>query len=1338
MSQSNTIPDAGKNILAFPASNVRNPDNSPDQSPAGGANVRNPGAGDSRVDDGLPLLTALFDGGRPVLVWDEGSEEERADIPLKRVALQRIVAQADHNAPGAPVYFSVQAADGLVWCVWREAPAASWETFLPAPTAALTQGATALLVYALAKPIAAAEAAGLAREMGCDLDVPVPLPGSNGWALEHLDPEALQTPADLVDVFGESEPAVPESAGATYLDARVLSPLDLDADELQEPMTISVGANFQSKKWRNETMSRAQFVALLARHPVGRQKDGPGFVLGEIVGDNRRKQAVKACWGIGLDIDVGMPGHEIDAALAELGCLAIRYTTFSHGKTVSKFNRDKIIKWCAKNGREFDADSVHQYLSEAVRWDPRILESAEYYGDVHEPEGVLACVRHAPMEKHRVVVPLLSPFIPSEAAPTHAEGMKLWADVCRGLAKVLGELPMDNSAVDPSRLFYFPRHADGKPHETTVHGGALFDWRSMDLGSTADAGDDFDRALAEFVDSNEKTKSKSQTPEGRELGRWSIKRASGFQIVDVIRDYAEDRIRTPGTSKIDLECPFDEDHSNPGDPEDRGCFAVNAGDGPSPVFTVKCQHDSCQGKTNLDFLGKMVKDEWFPRDVLDDETYNAVLDDEAEPSEAAVKIEREDAAEARRQEAKDSYQVALDALSPDSPDEQVNEAVRLVIAADLDARPFSRARDALSVRLKMGKRDVDRLLKEVRAGLAEDDDAAHVGEQFSDLAQDIPLPGRAYGNFTFRTFEGRPWVHAHDVRLWTPWAITGAVTYPDRDGIDGLKLKVQRVDGAVVEFDIPADLTTDSARLKGVLRQRGVALTSEGMERLTGLAAQASPDAPTKAYGWGGWREPGTFLTPWGTPVGDDQTLTVVTESRPKGAEVSGSYDAWRDGIDAAFETGLRQLQLSACAAYASPLIGLCPETLSSGMLFISGAAEAGKTTAHKLQVSAWGDPTPGLGLLQSLNVSAQAPEVLLTQASGAGGAFDEVKHYQGSFGQLAFNVSNNSGRSRMRQDTQGLREQRRWSGLYSTSYEKTLEHRIREEGKTVYGGLGARVLEVPADLTKLNRQVMSRVDQVKTNFGFGGTRFIQALFDQGYVEDPQQLSKRVEALADMLLQDTFTDQRRAARLMATTWAAGEIAQDAGLIPMEFPVEPPEELWAPTPENDARKKEPKTAPPALEGEALKQQKSFESLDSLGQMIVLAWRASRRMESASTDPVAKAVAALLRNLSMGRGVVDHGDTARADTHAVRLHDFDGTGEAVFVIPNADLPALLDGSADPGKVKKALRKAGLLKLRQRDRNGVSLEETTWGHIPGYGAGPAIVIPINAVTEEAPDDG
>jgi hypothetical protein len=185
------------------------------------------------------------------------------------------------------------------------------------------------------------------------------------------------------------------------------------------------------------------------------------------------------------------------------------------------------------------------------------------------------------MPKHRVVMPLSEPFVITEVAKTHAEGMKLWTKVPKALAHDAGRPAAGQVGVDPSRLFYFPRHAKGKPHETSLFGGPLLDWRTLDLeGKPKDA---FEAALEPR--SARPGRQGLDHRRGQEARPLVDRSRHGFQIAEVIRDHAEDRIRTNGSHKIDIECPFDEEHSNPGDPEDRGCFAVNAGDGPSEIFT---------------------------------------------------------------------------------------------------------------------------------------------------------------------------------------------------------------------------------------------------------------------------------------------------------------------------------------------------------------------------------------------------------------------------------------------------------------------------------------------------------------------------------------------------------------------------------------------------------------------------------------------------------------------------------------------------------------------------------------------------------------------------------
>jgi len=362
-------------------------------------------------------------------------------------------------------------------------------------------------------------------------------------------------------------PAPTEDYG-TLLDAKLLPPFDINDARYAQEMIISVGDHRESQKWVKKPMPVSQLVLLLAKHHEDMKKEGMAFVLAEILGSQRKKAAVAACYGIGLDIDVGVPGAVIDEAMVKAGYLAIRYTTHSHGKASTKLLKDRITRFAAKNGMdEVNQDSIIRFLREESRWDEGIIKTVEYVGDVQEPEGFMVDVHHVPMPKHRVVLPLSTPFEPTKVAKTHDEGMKLWGQVCYGTADLLGDLPLDRSAIDPSRMFYFARHAPGKPHETTIVGGDLLEWKTLKLGGGTVQAEPGDR------------KGKSTTEEGRALGRWSIKAAGGFQIVDAIKDNCDDRVRTNGTHKIDIECPFDEEHSDPGNPDDRGCFAVNAGDG---------------------------------------------------------------------------------------------------------------------------------------------------------------------------------------------------------------------------------------------------------------------------------------------------------------------------------------------------------------------------------------------------------------------------------------------------------------------------------------------------------------------------------------------------------------------------------------------------------------------------------------------------------------------------------------------------------------------------------------------------------------------------------------
>lgn len=420
-----------------------------------------------------------------------------------------------------------------------------------------------------------------------------------------------------------SESVEDAPASDTFNDARILTPFNPD-DYTDHPFKWTIGPNKESRNWRpdDKTPDVATLFLRLSVHQENKNKDGLAFVTGEMAPGRRLKTAVKALYAIGLDFDRGTPPEKIDAAMIALGAACIRYTTHSNGKTRDEFKRDEIVKWLRAAGQdeesEIDTDLMRRFLAQKEGWDESIVGTVEFIDVEHKNKGIMVNVAHAPMHKNRVVIPLATPFVMAKVANTQPEQIAKWAKVPVAMAERMGlGAALDMTGTDTSRLFYFPRHARNMPWEITICGGDLFDWRSLELDNPYD----------KLAQEGRSGGTKSKTREGQDLASWSIKHAQGFQIADLLRDHAPERIRGNGSNGPEIVCPFDDGHSNPGDPDDRACMAVNAGDSSAPVFSIKCQHDSCRDYTNLDMLGRMIADGWFPRELIDSDDYNPVVGD---------------------------------------------------------------------------------------------------------------------------------------------------------------------------------------------------------------------------------------------------------------------------------------------------------------------------------------------------------------------------------------------------------------------------------------------------------------------------------------------------------------------------------------------------------------------------------------------------------------------------------------------------------------------------------------------------------------------------------------
>lgn len=295
--------------------------------------------------------------------------------------------------------------------VQEDVEAEAWQSATVPPTAVLYKDRTMILCWALdmfEKPEAALP---VAIALGMEtLDETIPVPPTAGWDLIHCDINTFTTLAALRAAYATDE-AVPEPVEespfvdepVTYGDAIVRRSY-VETDYLQD-ITVTLGAKTDSKNWKPETMPLGQFIAHLCQHRVGK-KDGPAFVLADMVPGQRLKTTVKALYGIGLDIDTGTPSAVVDAALDKLGCLAVRYTTHSHNKTTSEFKKDKVAKFIAdeKLGDvEYDDELIRNFLRKTQQWDESVIKTAVYVDTDYNNNALVVFVRHAPMPKHRIV-----------------------------------------------------------------------------------------------------------------------------------------------------------------------------------------------------------------------------------------------------------------------------------------------------------------------------------------------------------------------------------------------------------------------------------------------------------------------------------------------------------------------------------------------------------------------------------------------------------------------------------------------------------------------------------------------------------------------------------------------------------------------------------------------------------------------------------------------------------------------------------------------------------------------------------------------------------------------
>jgi len=385
------------------------------------------------------------------------------------------------------------------------------------------------------------------------------------------------------------------------------------------PLKLGFGKGRQDKKWPAQAMTYHQLIVGLSKHVVG-DKDGAAFMQGTAIGNERRVPAIDALYVMGLDVDSGIDPKLVLDKLETLGLTAVVYTTHSHMKTETFLVENSFIQFC--NKRHYDTEPtperVREFLVQERHWEQLVADTIEI-GDVTQTsEGKGYILYHDPMPKFRIVFPLNEPFVIAKFHGSQNDAIKLWKSKLVGLSKVL-EIPIDEACLDPSRLFYLPRHSKNAQFGVWITGGDALDFMAIPEGKVrgrgapeAHSNDVFAQAGADLA---AKGDSALVIDGSFSLKRWAREVAHDFDIATMVRTVAPGLIRNDqNTSKLTIACPFDHFHSNAGDPDDPGCFVQS----PSPEtglnsFVFQCSHNSCKGRDRLEFVAEAVTQGWFTR-----------------------------------------------------------------------------------------------------------------------------------------------------------------------------------------------------------------------------------------------------------------------------------------------------------------------------------------------------------------------------------------------------------------------------------------------------------------------------------------------------------------------------------------------------------------------------------------------------------------------------------------------------------------------------------------------------------------------------------------------------
>ncbi|GLC93992.1 hypothetical protein Tamer19_34000 [Cupriavidus sp. TA19] len=221
-------------------------------------------------------------------------------------------------------------------------------------------------------------------------------------------------------------------------------------------------------------------------------------------------------------------------------------------------------------------------------------------------------------------------------------------------------------------------------------------------------------------------------------------------------------------------------------------------------------------------------------------------------------------------------------------------------------------------------------------------------------------------------------------------------------------------------------------------------------------------EARARAVDHVGWYGKGYVLPDHviGATDGDEQVVFQTEGAVHSHFGTKGTLDGWRAGV-AQQARGNSRLVLAISDAFAAP--GLRLLGMESFGRHFYGASSIGKTSALTCAASVYGPPERGKGLV-SWRATDNGLEGVAAQHNDGVVVLDESGEIPGEvLGRVTYMLGNGAGKTRMDRGI-AVRPSLKWTLLYLSSGEQSVEAMLRTAGKPLHAGQEVRLMSIPAD----------------------------------------------------------------------------------------------------------------------------------------------------------------------------------------------------------------------------------------------------------------------------------